>query len=721
MLVPRRLKVKGFRGFRAEVEFHFDRPATMLFGENRSCKSSTLNAIEWCLFGDDCLGRQTGIRERIGWIVANRDMGPADARVELELTNGAGSCRLQRCQRKVGKKTVEELQLVLADGELLEGHAAEQALHRLLGSSFRDFLSIAYQHQEAIRAVLTQEPKERNDAIDRLLGLSIYRNLLDPLAKVKAADRQKLMRERFEGFERQVRTALATRENDLAELRQEAAEAGVPLNKQKEGTILAGAKTVKRSLVAFAQEMGLSLPAVEAGGMWQDWPAFQVAAKRATAFLRSNMPGVQEQQELFRRQLRLVNVKTELEHARASSAALRQTTSELALEFGSQQTLTTRLAAVKEAIAEEQARLRQTNGQAALISEGIAYLETAAVGGTKDSCPLCGAPAPELLTSLRKLWSETLQAAVATIQAKIQDLTEQRAKLEAGFARYQALTEQLQKVVQALDRCHQDIGNQLGRLLQPEDDPMALLVAELQVIEERGRKLQELLQTKQERLAELERELDKHQLVYGVLQKEEKKKSLEAIQASAAFKALEAVRDQVAECVIDIEAIQEAVAEVAHDEAQEKLLTAERVIDFYFRELTCHPGVRGIKLHLEESRNQRNAYEITDQDGRDLTPVLSQGDLNALALAIFLGLAATSGNSGAYGFVMLDDPSQSLGSEHKKRLVKVLNDIAQYKSLLVATMDGELRSLLQDGLTKAKAEYAFGKWTPENGPSIIRN
>ena len=52
-------------------------------------------------------------------------------------------------------------------------------------------MTTVYQHQEAVRAILTQEPKERNDAIDRLLGLSVYRNLLDGLAKVKATERQR--------------------------------------------------------------------------------------------------------------------------------------------------------------------------------------------------------------------------------------------------------------------------------------------------------------------------------------------------------------------------------------------------------------------------------------------------------------------------------------------------------------------------------------------------
>jgi wobble nucleotide-excising tRNase len=171
--------------------------------------------------------------------------------------------------------------------------------------------------------------------------------------------------------------------------------------------------------------------------------------------------------------------------------------------------------------------------------------------------------------------------------------------------------------------------------------------------------------------------------------------------------------------VNDIDAVRAAVVAVAHAEAGTRLKAAEQTIDTYFRALTRHPAVLNIRLKLDEARGQRNSYEITDQDGKDLTPILSQGDLNALALAIFLGLAS-AGVDSALGFVMLDDPSQSLGSEHKKRLVEVLDDVARRKRLLLATMDHEFRALLVGQLTKGKTEYDFGAWLPETGPAVRR-
>ncbi len=64
MFQIKRLAVRGFRGFADRCEFVFGDPVTILYGGNHQGKSSTLNAIEWCLFGDDAIGKDTGIRER---------------------------------------------------------------------------------------------------------------------------------------------------------------------------------------------------------------------------------------------------------------------------------------------------------------------------------------------------------------------------------------------------------------------------------------------------------------------------------------------------------------------------------------------------------------------------------------------------------------------------------------------------------------------------------
>src|SRR5262249_6840024 len=60
----------------------------------------------------------------------------------------------------------------------------------------------------------------------------------------------------------------------------------------------------------------------------------------------------------------------------------------------------------------------------------------------------------------------------------------------------------------------------------------------------------------------------------------------------------------------------------------------------------------------------------------------------------FLGFATAAKGDGTFRFLMLDDPSQSLGSEHQNQLARLLDQVARQKRLIVATMDNEFH----DGL-----------------------
>jgi len=68
----KKLKISGFRGFVRERPIDLSKPVTILYGDNAQGKSSVLNAIEWCLFGSECAGKDTKMRERVGWKPENR-------------------------------------------------------------------------------------------------------------------------------------------------------------------------------------------------------------------------------------------------------------------------------------------------------------------------------------------------------------------------------------------------------------------------------------------------------------------------------------------------------------------------------------------------------------------------------------------------------------------------------------------------------------------------
>jgi DNA repair protein SbcC/Rad50 len=719
MFTLTRLTVEGFRGFREAEEFHFDQPLTELFGGNASCKSSTTNAIEWALFGGECTGKPTGIRERVGWIIPNQHMPAPAVRVRLEIEGPDGAYIIVRILRRLPRKTgVEEtLELTLPDGTTASGDAANEYLAGLLQWSFRDFMTTVYQHQEAIRAVLTQEPKDRNDAFDRLLGLSHQRNLLCALEGADLRGRQKDIGKDFSAFEEQVHAALAARENDLATLRQEAQEAGLARSQLNGKAAVAAANKTAEALKEFAVESELDASDLDVPDEWTGLAEFDKMTKKAISGMRSQVPGIEEQKKLLKRQQQLLSVKTALETVRQRWAELGTKCRVLDKELGGRRAIDAKIAQAAESLETEQEQLRQTNGRAAVVNEAVDYLVS--LGDEEAACPVCETVVPGLSGKLKDLWATKLKTLVEHIAVKITALKARLKDLRGIAAQYQKLGEEAEVLKQEQAGLREKSAELLDLELGEDDDPLALIVTELSRLDSRLKKLGQAIQERQERLDVIEQDLSLVRLVRDYLHLEQKKQVLETIQESEAFKQLEAIRDEVALIVEDVEAIKTAVAELAREEAETRLTLAGNTIDQYFRELSRNTAVQELKLAITaDKRTRRNSYDITDQHGKDLTPILSQGDLNALALAIFLGLATTAKESGAFGFLILDDPSQSLGTDHKKQLAKVLGQVIRHKKLIVSTMDTEFHEYLMESMTKAKRQYCFGNWTPEEGPSI---
>jgi DNA repair exonuclease SbcCD ATPase subunit len=722
MFTLKKVTIRGFRGFRGDEEFVFDRVATLLYGENRSCKSSTLNAIEWALFGEQCIGKQTNIRERIGWPVGNRHMRAPDVVVEVELESEAGTCCVRRSLTKTSKKSqASGLELRLPGGEVVTGEKAERRLAQLLGSSFRDFMAVVYQHQEVIRSVLTEEPRERNDALDRLLGLADYRDLLGAVGAARVSAWHKDLAGRFQAFQEKVETAIQSRANDLAERRREAVQNGVAVEHLNETAVLGLARSICQDLTAFAGEAGLKAPAVEVPGRWAELSEFDKTISGEINRLRGGLPDLGEQQELFRQQSDLTRLKGDIDGCRRDLEQVDQNIRQMDAEHGGRQSVAARVVAVQEEQDQLHQQLRQANARAALIQEAIACLEKLDAGELAGRCPVCDGPAPDLLSTLRRQWEDSLQAQVQQTTERLESLGSRLSELEKVSGRYQSWDERRVKLLGQQNELGQQLAERLGRPRADNQDLSALLNAELGRIDSRLKQLADGVRQKQVRLDKVSEELTRIRSIREILQLEQKKKSLEGIRQSREYQEVQALLDRATQAVADIESIKSAISTVANQEGKTRLAAAACGIDHYFRMLTRHPAVTKIRLDLStDGRTGRNVYDLTDQDGNDLTPLLSQGDLNALALAVFLGLACSGEGAAKFGFIVMDDPSQSLGCEHKERLIAALNEVTASKQLLLATMDRELRDTWREALNSTKAEYWFEFWTPEHGPTITR-
>ena len=713
MVTLRRLKIKGFRAFIEDKEFIFDNPMILLFGDNGTGKSSILNAIEWCLFGNECIGAKSGIRERIDWEIPNRILGSStDIIVELEIEYE--STQGYKILRQWISKTKDKLKVILPDGQSLDGQNAKAKLAQILKSSFRDFLTTVYQHQEVIRAILTQEPKERNDAIDRLLGLSDYRNILTGIEAAKVLTNQKKMGSDFDSFTREIDTALRTRESDLKEKRGKAGEKGLKENQFSEKGALEIASKVKGELQKLGSETGLSIAVLQVPKRWSDLYEFQEIADGEIKRFRSEMPDVEEQQNLFKSRAKLTALKEEYKQkekdwigAKSNFDAKEKESSKLGDEKRE----------LKTKFEDKERELCETSTKGAVITKALDYLRLEEVD--KNICPVCETEKPNLLDRLEKEWMEKYEKYLAMIQNEVDKLNHRLNEINTWFEEYERVKRSFERAYNGIEEVKRRIGEMLSRDISATDDTFVILSNALEEINKRLEELEEAVKSKQQTLNGIVSLMVKIQIVADILRLEEKKRMVEQVQQSTEYLRMEELRDQMAILIDDVEKIKLAISEASHEAAEQKVAAAGGAIDNYFRRIANHPAVTKIKFSVRfDSRTSRNFYEFKDQNGESLTPTLNQGGLNALALSIFLGMTSLKGATQPFGFVMLDDPSQSSGSAYKEKLVEVLDEVLDERMVILSSMDKELQDLALSKITKAKTKYIFSDWIPESGPEV---
>lgn len=89
--------------------------------------------------------------------------------------------------------------------------------------------------------------------------------------------------------------------------------------------------------------------------------------------------------------------------------------------------------------------------------------------------------------------------------------------------------------------------------------------------------------------------------------------------------------------------------------------------------------------------------------------------MNCAAISVFLGLGTAPGVSHKLGFVILDDPSQSLDSVHEVNLLRIINTLPEDRQVWISTSEGHLAGLARTGITRKKKCYKFEPWSDTTG------
>jgi DNA repair protein SbcC/Rad50 len=714
------IEIEGFRGANRRQTLGFVQKATVLSARNGRGKSTFLGAVEWAIYGD--LQFQPTENRAHDEVVSMFHPGRR-ARVRLVLAVDGRSISIER-SKAVGK-AASDVEFTDGNDNPIEGDEGEAAIFRLTGLSFDDFHRAAYLHQDAIRGLLVEDPKDRDAAMDRLLGIDTIRNLLTAiqLRPVKVA------LEEIEAKEARASEQLAgaglMADTARQRLLREATDAGFDESGLKLEPGIHRAQALQEGLVRAGTTYGLEIPG----------PAQVAGIEDLDHVARRVKSAVREARILAGRGTPLdtaVERSTELKRAQAEAyeadRVLKEAQDELAAhikDVGTDDELAAKKAVLAKTILEVQSSLRQLDAHSRVVEDAIVFLEASPKSVT---CPVCGDPhsAVELVGRLRSMGGKDQAAEVRKLNTRHDQAQE---ALEAAAEAQKLRTRLLLAAQLATTGAKAAWANGWGVLgIEPiNKTPVGKLAEQIATLENQLGGLRELNAQREKDLSDLDEGAEALRVVYRFLKAESDARTVQNKAAGGdeeGAKALGAEKARLSELRADLESIVGVLNGLASGRAQDALDRCGPEISKMYDQLCQHPYFDGLKIEVGQkpvAGVERNTYRIvafSSSDGgrTSASSRLSTAQMNCVGLSIYLSLAKVLGHN--LGFVMLDDPSQNLDGEHKHELATALGQLASGRQLVVATHDGEFDGFLRKSLGKEGVKWYDLSWSPKEGTSL---
>jgi DNA repair exonuclease SbcCD ATPase subunit len=703
-----KIEISGFRGFTTQQEIAFGKPLILIYGDNRNGKSSIINAIEWCLFGSEVAAIKYGeIRERDAWEVKNLNSPICHVQCEFQTSDG----KTLTARRTYKTPRTSDLSYEIKGGEK---STDEKKLQALLRISPNDFVSSVHLHPEIVRSLIIAKPKERKEAIDRLLGLSEPRDMVDAFASEKPSGWGAELDQSLALLDAKLTAALSEKQKTIKDESAALESKGIkPQDLTAEGARAYAAK-VRDDLQQFANTYHLAALSIAAPADFAGVQQFLAQLPTAIQKLRSEHPILADQGK-HRVQ------KSKLEGLRSSYASQQKVSgdADLALttypEKRSIDQVNEEVSAIKVNAEKLAAEMTEVAKNATVLDDALAFFQNRAAS-EQLTCPLCGETTRTVEAWRSHIQKEIEAKNLAPLQARKQELAKKSVALEKAKDEKVALHKKADHEKAKLLASIKEIELAIARAISQTDDPVAILNAEMNSLDEALRLMQgqvEAINFSLEGFQQALLDLDRFQRI-GKAQQEMLK--IEAINENDAYKQLKILRKEAERYAEDVELLIDGLKNAVNAAAQQKLTAVQKSISDTFTRLTHRPDYPGLRV---SPAGDGYVIELTNtkSDVIKAVPILNHADINCAALSIFLALAGSAQISHRLGIVILDDPSQSLDKACKKNLCMVLAGLCDSRQVIVATADEELRSVVSD-IPKNKVSYKVKDWTPSGGPIL---
>lgn len=698
--------ISGFRGFRQTTTISFGQPITLIYGLNRQGKSSIVNAIEWCLFGRKTT-ETSYLRERAGWEVKHRKAKECFVECQFnDLSNGQ-AVKIRRVYRS---KQKSDIFVVLPSGA---SSTDEGSIANTLKISLGDYCSAVHLHPEIIRTLVVAAPGERKEAVDRLLGLSDYREITDALTSLKPSSWTAKLDAELEGINRDITAALDRNQNtielEIQTLRDRDVE---PEFFEENGAILFGTKLLSDA-AEFAARYKYPLPSIQAPAKVPDVPKFLNAMRPALKGMRNSNPVLTSQGKALGRKNSLLGLLSSLD-LQANNLHKSLDIRAALLGSSTEEQVGARIQTLTNEIATKEKEMAEVSANGDLLTKAVAFFE-ARKRNELVSCPLCGQSTKNVESWMRHIADEQVRANVKPLQDKKNELLKELNSLTTLQRNLEKAANDVLIQQQLLEKTRADVAVALNRPLAVIDDAVVLLQEEISTVSKELENLQSEVTGVNQVLGKLEEDISILERLERVSRIRAQIQQAESIQQNPSFTELKNCRLECEQYANDLSLLTEAIQAMLTEEAKTKLSGARASIAQFFKEITDRPDFPELLVQAEDS-----GYEINLASSSETTralSILNHGDLNCAALSIFLGLAFAANSSHELGAVILDDPTQSLDGISKRNLCKVVGEIAVARQVIIATADDQFKDAALK-IAKNKTAYHVTGWTEDSGPTL---
>jgi DNA repair exonuclease SbcCD ATPase subunit len=690
------LEIEGFRGYNAPRKFSFARPITVLFGPNGVAKTSTLLAIEWCLFGDVAYLMRLEGRSRDELV--NQFSTTGMAKVVLGITDNSASFQISRSKRIGSTKT--DFRFVGPDKEYRE-EDAEQKLYQTIGVTLDDFIRAVYLHQESIKGLLIEDPASRDEALDRLFGLDRIRNIVESIPVKKIRQNVDDLEQKKASLSRKIEGAVEQCQYDLNRLRTKAFESGISEGKVTAELAIAISDSIAKSLDSIGKQYSLPSTLIVPLSDASQIDSFERKVKQALRDYETSVIGTDRITELTAKKSQLEDAMRRYQEILRESASDDDSIARLTTNHGRVEEIASEITKVDAEIEKCQDRRNHIDLNSRLIEDSILVLQAA----PREDCPFCRQPidSAKILKELEVTERSKARQEIAALNSLRSDLVTKRRALEDTATTLQKLSHKKKSNVEAAAAIRRNVSGIIG---QTVSNDLELFESAKRTLSEIAREVDEFNFAYAKRAAAFDTirsDLEKLQTIGNVLRRES-----ELGEINSHFRAESEEIKQLEAAIADLRLLETQLSSIVKVAGQVQAGLAGKIIDesrkeveSYYDRICSHPVYDVLKIEVKPREVRaliRNSYSIKAYNSNleretFVSSRFSAGQMNCVALSICFALTRMLPLK--LRFLILDDPAQSLDGVHKESLVRILDELGRQKQLLLATQDEDLVKLIQ--------------------------